>query len=257
MVIMVLSLIRVVGWGWHVGQTATAAGRATTKRAPCGRAGSHHRCAPIDSPSRLAAYRPMPEPRAVCVSRRAYGSKMRSRHSSGMPGPSSLTPSWTMPSSSVQSTRDGRAGRGVLDRVLDEVLDDLAQPRRVGQGVQPGRPADRDVVVAEQRRQRAEDLARRARSTSTGRDRRGVLRARPGPRPGWSRRGGPGARSARASRSCQAARVCAPLDVARLAAGQRRLLGQQVGVGADDGQRRAQLVGDQGDELACAPRRWP
>ena len=48
--------------------------------------------APIDSTSRLAAYSPIPEPRAVCVSRRAYGSKIRSRHSSGMPGPSSETP---------------------------------------------------------------------------------------------------------------------------------------------------------------------
>ena len=36
-------------------QTAAAAGMATTNRAPCGRAGSHQRWAPIDSPSRLAA----------------------------------------------------------------------------------------------------------------------------------------------------------------------------------------------------------
>ena len=78
-------------------------GSATTNRAPCGRAGSHHRRAPIDSPSRLAAYSPIPEPRAVWVSRRAYGSKIRSRHSSGMPGPSSVTPSWTTPSMSAQS----------------------------------------------------------------------------------------------------------------------------------------------------------
>ena len=32
---------------------------------------------------------------------------------------------------------------------------------------------------------------------------------------------------------------------------ERRLLGQQVGVGADDGERRAQLVGDEGDQLAA------
>ena len=43
----------------------------------------------------------------------------------------------------------------------------------------------------------------------------------------------------------------APVDVARLAPDERRLLGQQVGVGADDGERRAQLVGHEGDELAA------
>ena len=36
-----------------------------------------------------------------------------------------------------------------------------------------------------------------------------------------------------------------------VAAGQRRLLGQQVGVGADDRERRPQLVGDERDELAA------
>ena len=39
----------------HTSQMATAAGSATTNRAPCGRAGSHHSRAPIDSPRRLAA----------------------------------------------------------------------------------------------------------------------------------------------------------------------------------------------------------
>ena len=32
---------------------------------------------------------------------------------------------------------------------------------------------------------------------------------------------------------------------------QRRLLGEQVGVGADDRERRPQLVGDEGDQLAA------
>ena len=43
----------------------------------------------------------------------------------------------------------------------------------------------------------------------------------------------------------------APLDVARLAPGELRLLGQQVGVGAHDGEGRPQLVGDERDELAA------
>ena len=40
-------------------------------------------------------------------------------------------------------------------------------------------------------------------------------------------------------------------QVARLAAAQRRLVGKQVGIGADDGQRRAQLMGHEGDQLAA------
>ena len=39
--------------------------------------------------------------------------------------------------------------------------------------------------------------------------------------------------------------------VARFAAAQRRLVGEQVGVGADDRERRAQLVGDERDQLAA------
>ena len=40
-------------------------------------------------------------------------------------------------------------------------------------------------------------------------------------------------------------------DVARFAAAQRRLVGEQVGVGADDRERRPQLVGDERDQLAA------
>ena len=43
----------------------------------------------------------------------------------------------------------------------------------------------------------------------------------------------------------------APRQVARFAAAQRRLLGEQVGVGADDRERRPQLVGDERDQLAA------
>ena len=41
------------------------------------------------------------------------------------------------------------------------------------------------------------------------------------------------------------------IDVARLAADQRRLLGEQVRVRADHRERGPQLVGDEGDELAA------
>ena len=43
----------------------------------------------------------------------------------------------------------------------------------------------------------------------------------------------------------------APLDVARFAPASGGLVGEQVGVGADDRQRRAQLMGDERDQLAA------
>ena len=49
--------------------------------------------------------------------------------------------------------------------------------------------------------------------------------------------------------SCQLARRSRRSWIARGAAVERRLLGQQVGVGADDRQRRPELVGHEGDEL--------
>ena len=50
--------------------------------------------------------------------------------------------------------------------------------------------------------------------------------------------------------SCQAARWRAANRVARLAALERRIVGEEVRVGADDGQRRPELVGDERDQLA-------
>ena len=42
-----------------------------------------------------------------------------------------------------------------------------------------------------------------------------------------------------------------PRHVARLAPDERRFLGEEVRVGADHGERRAQLVGHEGDQLAA------
>ena len=152
-----------------------------------------------------------PEPRAVCVSRRAYGSKIRSRHSSGMPGPSSETPSWTTPSTSAQSIRDRRLRRGVLHGVLDEVLEDLAEARRVGQARGAGRSArSRRRWRSRIGRSELDDLVDQRRRRRSGVTDGRRLRARPGPRRGSSRRGGRAARSARASASCHAARGLAP-----------------------------------------------
>ena len=76
----------------RISRRARSPARTTAGRRPIPRAAGPHtaRC---------------PEPRAVCVSRRAYGSKIRSRHSSGMPGPSSATPMRTPPSAIRQSSR--------------------------------------------------------------------------------------------------------------------------------------------------------
>ena len=119
-------------------QTAATAGSATTKRAPVGSAGSTHSRAPIDSPRRFAAYRPIPEPRAVWVSRRAYGSKIRSRHSSGHARAlvGDADPDEALDEGVVD--RDRRVRRRVLHGVLDQVLEDLAETRRVGEGVMAG-----------------------------------------------------------------------------------------------------------------------
>ena len=43
----------------------------------------------------------------------------------------------------------------------------------------------------------------------------------------------------------------APLRVARLATLERRVVGEELGVGPDDGERRPQLVGDERDQLAA------
>ena len=149
-------------------------GKRDDEAGPVGSAGSHQRRAPIDLPRRLAAYSPMPDPRAVWVSRRAYGSKIRSRHSSGMPGPSSVTPMVDEALDERPIDRDRRVRRGVLDRVLDEVLEDLAETRRVGEGVESRHAGRSAGAGGASGRASSSDLAR-----STARHRP----ARPRPRP--------------------------------------------------------------------------
>ena len=146
--------------------------------------------------------------------------------------------------------RDRRLGRRVLDGVLDEVLEDLAEARRVGQARAAGRSArsrpggGRGSAGASRRPRRP------APPRSTGVTDGGILRHDPDrgedrvdeavePLDLLERRAVP--RRAR----------LAPGDVARLAAAERRLVGQQVGVRADDRERRPQLVGDERDQLAA------
>ena len=159
-----------------------------------------------------------------------------------------MTPRWTTPSTSVQSIVMRGVGRRVLDGVLDEVLDDLAEPRRIGQGVEPDARHDstwccRGAAGA------SDDLVDEA-SRSTGLTDAGVFGHDPD-------RGEDGVDETIEALDLlergavpRGARLAA-LDVARFAAAQRRLVGQQVGVGADDRQRRPQLVGDEGDQLAA------
>ena len=232
-----------------VAQTAAAAGRAITNLAPCPFAGSHHSRAPTDSASRRAAYSPMPEPRAVCVSRRAYGSKIRSRHSSGMPGPSSATPMRIAALGHPPVEADRRLRRRVLHGVLDEVLEDLAEAARVGQGEQPDALAKLEAVPREQRRELgrrlADDLADVGRLE---------VRRRLGPDPHGSENRVDQAVEALDllhRRPIPARPPVAPLRVARFAALELGLLREQLGVGPHDGERRPQLVGDHRDELGA------
>ena len=145
--------------------------------------------------------------------------------------------------------RDRRVRRRVLHGVLHEVLQDLAEPRRIGQAVEPNARHDLDAVAVEDRMERRNDLrddgseidrADRRRALGHDADRRedrvdetvepfDLLERRTVPR---------------------RARL-ATGEVARLATAQRRLVGEQVGVGTDDGQRGPQLVGDQRDQLAA------
>ena len=172
-----------------------------------GSAGSHHRRAPIDSPRRLAAYSPIPEPRAVWVSRRAYGSKIRSRHSSGMPGPSSVTPSWTTPSTSDQSIVMVVSGGAYLTAFSTRCStiwrsrggSARAWSRTLGRTSSRWLAEDRAGATSSDLVDERLDVDRR--------DRRPGPPARPGPRPGSSRRGGRAARSARASRRATPPRV--------------------------------------------------
>ena len=146
--------------------------------------------------------------------------------------------------------RDRRAGRCVLYGVLDEVLDDLAEPRWIGQG-EPADPAfDDHPMVAQERAEPADDLVEEGRDI----DRHDVRRAL-------------------VERSYQGQdrvhQPVQPLDlvdrpvvplvpgpaadhVATLPPDEGRLLGEQVGVRPDDGQRCAQLVGHERDQLGSS-----
>ena len=181
------------------------AGRASTKRAPAGSPGSHHSRRLMDSAEPPAPRRARCRTPAPCdVSRRAYGSKIRSRH----------------------SARDARAL--VLDADAHDALDDAASRSR------PSCPAgayftafsSRCSSICRRRAGSARTWSRRDRTsvvrwcassgassvtsspTIAGEVRRSRPR-RPGPgrrgrRRGSSRRAGPAARSGRACRVCHA-----------------------------------------------------
>ena len=230
---------------------ATAAGRATTNRAPCGSG----RLAPQAGAHRFAEALGGVQPDAGPAGgvRVAPGVGLEDPLAPlrrGCPGPRRVTPSRTTPSTSAQSIVIVVSGGRVLDRVLDEVLEDLAEARRVGQGVEPdarhGRRRGGGRAIGRSEATTSSTSA----PTSTG-----VTAAGPS---GTTRTDARIESTRRSSRSicssvapCQAARGLAPVEVARFAARERRLLGEQVGVGADDRERRPQLVGDEGDQLAA------
>ena len=167
-----------------------------------------------------------------------------------MPGPSSLTPSWTTPSTSAQSivivvsggayltafsTRCSRIwrSRGGSARACSRTR----RPRRRPGGRPRSGRSEADDLVDD-----GLDVDRRDAGGPLGHDAdRGEDRVDEAVEPLDLLERGAVPRGAR----------LAARDVARLAADERRLLGEQVGVGADDGQRRPQLVRDERDQLAA------
>ena len=166
-----------------------------------------------------------------------------------MPGPSSETPSWTTPSSSDQSIRMAVSGGAYLTAFSTRCS--RIWRSRGGSASGCSRTLGTTSTRCRSRIGRSEPTTSLTSAPrSTGRDRGGALGHDPDrgqdrvdeavePLDLLERR--PMPRGAR----------LAARDVARFAAAQRRLVGQQVGIGADDGQRRPQLVGDQRDQLAA------
>ena len=142
-------------------QTATAAGRATTKRAPCGSArlapqpGAHGFAEPLRGVQ--------PDPGAARGVGVAPGVRLEDPLAPLLGDARTLVGDAELDDALDEGPvdRDRRVGRGVLDRVLDEVLEDLAESRRVGQGVEPGVGPDVEPVAGEERPDRGQRPRRR------------------------------------------------------------------------------------------------
>ena len=129
------------------------------------------------------------------------------------------------------------------------MLDDLAKSRRVSERVEANGRGDLDSMTFEQRPERADDLLDQAAQVDRA-DRRRLVRHDPD-------RGEDRVDEAvealdlleRGLVPCGAG--LAPLDVARFAADEIWLIGQEVGVRANHREGRAQLMGDERDQLAA------
>ena len=191
----------------------------------------------------------MPEPRAVRVSRRAYGSKIRSRHSSGIPGPSSATPMRTPPSAIRQSSVIVVSGGAYLTAFSTRCS--RIWRRRAGSVRANSRMPSR----SSSRWRASSGASSVAASLDDLADvRRLEVRGRLGadPHGGENRVDQPvQPLDLLHRRAVPAGPALAPLLVPRLAAVERRVLRQEVRVGADDRERRPQLVGHQRDQLGA------
>ena len=130
------------------------------------------------------------------------------------------------------------------------MLEDLAEARRVGEGVVAETGPDVEVVLADDRPDRVDDLADRGLDVGRRRPSAGLVRD------------DPDRREDRVDEAVQPLDLVqrrvvpglalgAAVRVARLAALERRIVGEELRVGPDDGERRPQLVGDEGDQLAA------
>ena len=144
--------------------------------------------------------------------------------------------------------RDRRVRRSVLHGVLDEVLDDLAKARRIGDDLEANGRPNLEPVVVEQGSETRDHVCDQTSDVGRLEGRRLVGHD-------------PNGREDRVDQTVEPLdlleRPAVPVGpllpaagVPRLATFKRRILGEQVGVCAHNRQRRPKLVGDERDELA-------
>ena len=172
-----------------------AAGSSSTNWMPRGSRSSARRSPAIARARWRAANRPIPAPRGESSSL-TNGSKIRSRHSAGMPGPSSVIARYARPSSyASRRCRSCRPAARTWTR--SRAGSRAAGGACSGEAERPQRPlekVDRQAVPAEHRRQLAGRLLDHRREVERH-QRAGSAGARAGS-PGWSRPSGPADRPA-------------------------------------------------------------
>ena len=229
--------------GSSASSESSASGSVTTKRAPPPSASRSSTRPPWASATArtIASPRPLPPPAAVSPAPRAKRSKIRSRSSGGTPGPRSETSSTASPSRRRADTVTGVPGGGVHERVLDQVGHQAVKVVRHADHRHGLGRVERERLAGGQRARLRGRLARHRREVE-----RPLGRLAPGV----------GAREQQ-----QVGHEAAhPLRGAQRRAGHLAGLALELGleqleVGQDARERRAQLVRGVGHEVALALER--